>query len=1414
FINSGNDLYILLSELDAPEITQAPLDPLHPTVIDDFITVEVGVHETTAIESAEFFMKKAGTLEWTQPFGDMLTSDGGRTYFTFLVGLDAGIYDYYIAIEDVYHNTGFLGNETHPLVFEVTGHLAWQYNKTETYQAGISHQLITQGNLSDGSPLIYNLELDPSGITVHLNKYLADGSLDDSYAIDFTGGFDFRIGSGMFDEDSVLDPVAIVSAGTSTIVYVLHGANFTLYHSSVSPIFQKSLPLIEILDGDGNGRDELYQIRTFENFTLARMDSGGTWTSRILTDPENNDLRPRFLIGAESGTGKARYLTIIRGNSLIEIVDGSDIDTYSEISIPTAGFTAVQAKSITTFERSIGGAEEFAFGMTFWTGPTPDTRLYLFDGTAQNLGDLEMHTLANNDVTFLSPFDANLDGIDELVVLHDSGELMLTRVSATLEIDWTIHVTESTPLSAIETDFNGWPVNEFLLFTKEDGLLTVISDDGDTRTAVVGEVHVPIPIGDVDLGKGQEIAAYPIVVDVGRTVLGAIRDLDAFYRLSVDIDTSPAIVDQGSEFRANVTVLNIYGESVGDAAVYVNAHFMTPEGQATNTFSSYYNSNESHYEAITDASWSIGVANLSVLVDHSFYYFRYAFFPDAVIVRSNLHVSVVGPELVWQGGNMTVQVWVHDNLGSTVSDAAVLVSIGGSDYPAVQVNQSYFFEMPEVQLLAGVHSVGATATHPFGNGTGFGEYSFDVNTHTSSLIIITDFPLVVQQYDNVTAVFEIFDAYGQPIRWATVSLRSGITIFELEYNPATPGIYQFNGTMNLGIGNHTFDLYVQRPRIVGPPTQQIEFEVYGKLEPNVFYIPRVEGGSTFEVSVFVKDAFGPVFIGTSVTIEINGTRYTQIRAIGEAEFVFMVLADFLMGNNTFTVYVNATYGNSWSKVYAIRAFSDASAHSTIISSESNTISQGDQTTMVHTLVDWLGRPVSDATVIFYVKALSYTMQEGTPGVYSALVTTSGWAPGEYNYTVSVHHDDIETSEGIEGALIVTGQLEFDITFLPNEGTQNQPLEVLIAVQDIYGNPIPNLEVYVILMNIPPLLAPQTDVIGTYQAIIELIPSTEGYGGFSVNITAQGEFVEGTETATETVTILPAVPDFAMSAESIGLGAGLSFLLSLVGMFVYFRIASSTRIDEDSVVGLQQSVRRMDRIYILMVLASGVGLVASYWYYIEGALGLALVLTVALLGGSVLMYGLWLYRDAVSAVLIKGALSRRRMLLGLWHLVFVPVVIVMILVYGIGINWFRAYIIDQPFTIGGITIPAIMTTIFGAYVSSIIVVVVNLYREVSKGIQKIRKMEEAGTPRDIVEEEKSSMINRFSSSIRIKFLMFLVLVGATTVMSMEFLQSYQLAIIVLMPVLFLVVIPFLASKILQVLSRVSGLATSRRVASVE
>jgi len=103
------------------------------------------------------------------------------------------------------------------------------------------------------------------------------------------------------------------------------------------------------------------------------------------------------------------------------------------------------------------------------------------------------------------------------------------------------------------------------------------------------------------------------------------------------------------------------------------------------------------------------------------------------------------------------------------------------------------------------------------------------------------------------------------------------------------------------------------------------------------------------------------------------------------------------------------------------------------------------------------------------------------------------------------------------------------------------------------------------------------------------------------------------------------------------------------------------------------------------------------------------------------------------------------------------------------------------------------------------VVINIYREVGKGLTRITRMEDAGTPVDVVEEERNLLIGKMSSSIRIKFLMFLVVVGAATVMSMDWLRNYNLGIIILMPIAFLVVIPFVVSKIIQFFGKTAEIA---------
>ena len=1396
------DVFLVLSDRAPPEITPRPINPLHPTTLDDYITVKVHVNESSDIEYADIWMKPPGGALWFQPQEEMYQSHEAGVYYAFIGNLQPGDYEYYIEVQDSYLNTGELGNTTHPLSFSVAGDFVWQIDKSDTNYIHKTFHQSDIGNLSDGRPVIYTLERYTGDDDLHLIKYSSGGGVYDSLVIGSPGKFlfdNYAVFTAMLDGDNIADIIVLDyhwDSGPVLRYNVFHGDSFTLMGNGTAPTTYKSFEYLGVADDDGDGYEELFLVSDTTPMHIVKMDSDLTWTTQSL--PYDDDYR----YGIRGFAIANGYLAVIRGFEQIDLLTATTLVYSHALDTSLTAYSNMDPVGIQSMYNATTGEDQFVAAFNYWDATDPTGRIYVFDGTTTNLNNTPTYEIPHQDLAFIYPADVNGDASEELFITMPTGELILADPGTTLSVEWTTTITSATPISAVITDFDGDTLDEFILFTDQDELLTQVSFTGEVEwTVEVGEVYNPLVLGDIELTPGVEIAAFPFATVTSYTI-GTVRNLNSQYMLDVIVEYGDPDIVQGEGFWANATVSNIYGEIVSDASVYMSAHFMTPEGPGVNTFGFYFDWPSMKYQGSTDATWPIGIANLSVTVDNGFYHPFERTYVDAVTVRSNLHVTVNAPDLVTQGDSMNLSVWVQDNMGGIVDDATVSVTVGGVPHAAVQAATHYVVGIPVVELNAGIHLASATADHVHAIAPGAGETSITVQILTTSLSLDTDFPATVQQDELVTAWFNITNTLGNPVEGAIVSFRSGPEGFEL-IESSVLGSYIFSHNMTLGIGLQTFELVVEKTGIIGPPMAYVSFEVFGDLQPIISFDSRVEGGADFDVSVFVKDKYGPVFNWTSIQIDINGTLYTAYPGTsGLPEATLMVTADFLLGPDTFMIYINATHATPWSGLRHIRTYSDAATTAEVSSSEGWVLTQGDQTIVELSFVDWAERPVSGATVTVFVKALSYSLIESSPGIYAAIIATAGWLPGEYEYVVSVVHPDVETGDPINGSLIVMGNVFFDVTYNPEKPIQGQELYIYIVTTDSYGNSIPDLEVFVEFMGMAPMMATMTEQIGEYHVFIPIIPASEGYGDFNLTITATGDYISETVDSSKIIKVEPATPNFAMSTRSLSLGAGASFILSLIGMIIYFRLASSVRVEDKSLEGRMKSIKNMDRLYLLIVFGAGAGLVGSYMAYTAANFEVALILTVALLGCSVLLYGLWLYRDATDAVLVRGALRKRRMVFGLWHLVFVPLVIIMILMYGVEIDWFRAYIIDQVFMIGDLAIPSIMTTIFTAYMSSILVVVVNLYREVSKGIKKIDKMEEAGTPPEIVEDEKATMVGRFSSSIRIKFLMFLVVVGATTVMSMDFLASWELGVIILLPVAFLVVIPFISSKIIQVLSKIS------------
>ncbi|MHA1907427.1 MAG: hypothetical protein ACW98Y_09050, partial [Candidatus Thorarchaeota archaeon] len=847
-----------------------------------------------------------------------------------------------------------------------------------------------------------------------------------------------------------------------------------------------------------------------------------------------------------------------------------------------------------------------------------------------------------------------------------------------------------------------------------------------------------------------------------------------------------------------VSVTNIYDELVEDATININVHYLLENDSHTFTDGYFYNDSAFAYQTRFPATWPIGVANISIIVGHDFYHSWYVLYPDALTIKSPLFIEVHTPEVVAQGEDQFIEVWVRDRMGTPVTDANVSIIIESDQFDPAFIEPFYVYDNTNVTLPAGEYEVIAEAAHTFATADSNATVPFRVQTITEDLVIIDDLQRDLTQLEWTQAWFNITDAYGYVIADADVSLRAGPVEYPMEQ--LAPGCYRLSSPFDITIGKHSFELRVAKHGFENPIATTVNVTVTGELFPGIFYEPNVESDGNLLIEISMKDQMGPVFAGTSVIIEVGGVNYTAIQHSTYAtEFNVSIPVNVGAGRNTFRVFSFATYATKVD--VRIRPFYVHSAVDVHVESSLDwVIVQGDTTEFSAFMTDWLNLPVNVSSATLFIGTTAYTLLHNGPGLYSVMVSTSGWQPDIYNYTVFIQDLYVSQIEPESGELTVRGELSFTVDVLTDTPRVNGELVIEITVVDKYNNPVPDLDVTV---SIEGVLAEVSagDEPGRYNATFERAPSVD-WGTYSISVTAENELCIPGEDSTATVDLSAEIPVIPLDADAMpfyGMTAGAAFLFSFLGLFLYFKLASSMRIQEESTETIENSVKQMDRLYMAIVGVTGAGAITSVFAYFAASYELAVMIAIGILGASILLYGIWLYRDSVASILVYDKLNRKRMILGLWHLFFLPATIGMILIYGWNIPWFDQYVVNASFLIGDIPIPRITTTIVSSFLSSILVVVFNVYRELSQGVKKLDKMEEAGTPQDVMTDERTLLVSKASSSIRIKFLLFLVVVGGATVLSLDFILSqYSILLIVLIPVLFLVIIPFVSSKVLQAL----------------
>ncbi|MHA2064653.1 MAG: hypothetical protein ACXABY_09795, partial [Candidatus Thorarchaeota archaeon] len=1030
---------VLLSDTEPPQVTLDPLYPTHPTVYDPYLKVELTATDEMYVQEALVFIRPADLMIPGYQVNEMTEAQNGK-YIFFETDLQPGNYEYYIEVVDPYLNTYSYGNFTNPYTMKVEGHLASGAHYNVTFDQAQRH-ILALGNSSLGEDRIYTVVSDFELKTTSLRVFDTDfNKLGDFILAETATDEAFEVYTGMFDGDNVLDPILIGSNYTHTRIWAFNGDTFKSWRNATYNLY----PAISehgmiIVDDDGDNIDELaYVGENSTGFFLIRADdSFTTWSEAVLKETSAVvDYVSVNLFDSDP------QLAILRDSNELDFYHLNNVTYLKTLNYTSPGSTIFDEPfSIQVYKNSTHSSAQLLVVYRSWLIDVPTNYVCLVDENTINVGDWPSYTFTGQHVRVTLPYDVDNDGLDELSYLDASGNASLYELTSTAVQSWSVYVSEAIPRSGIVLDFDGDGEMEFVISTSDD-LLTAISFDGtiDYR-ANAGIAFNMAPIGNVDVGAGEDIVAFPIFK--ARNSLATIRNIDLLYNLDVTFDLEANLTIQGSSLWANATILNVYGEPVSDASVSLVASYRFGGGISKQTMGMVYDELAGLYTTTVAPNWPMGIVNMSLTVIHNYYVGDVQNFENALRVESPLSITLFTESEVLQGSDLDINITVTDSLGAKVTDADVNVTLDGVDYPVSYVGGSYYTSVTGIDLAPGSYTVFASADYEYAtSGT---SHSKPVSVVADTLVVLRSSPSQAVQDQFFITWLNITDPFGNPLDSAIVSV--DFRIMEFILVEVEPGRYLLDSVAAMPVGNYTADIIIQHPYVEGIEFGQYHMAVTGTLAPAVAYESAVEGGENFTVSIFVYDLYGVKPGGAWVDVELGGVNYTASHIEGP-EFRVELNASLSIGQHSFIVYVGATFGEPRSDAHDLFVYSLPDVF--VESSMGWTLDQGDWTTLTVTVRDWQGTPVVDATVTLLSPASILFMPVGD-GTYWADLDTVGYAPANYSLLILVEHTYLFADDSYRD-LTVNGQAVAEV-FVPDLVFNHQNATFDFTVVDIYGNPL-------------------------------------------------------------------------------------------------------------------------------------------------------------------------------------------------------------------------------------------------------------------------------------------------------------------------------------------------------------------------
>ena len=737
---------------------------------------------------------------------------------------------------------------------------------------------------------------------------------------------------------------------------------------------------------------------------------------------------------------------------------------------------------------------------------------------------------------------------------------------------------------------------------------------------------------------------------------------------------------------------------------------------------------------------------------------------------------------------------MHPDLVYVLNDRIAIYSIYSDRYE--EVTFSY-------RLLAGAE-IGNFFELPFNDicilsSNGLLEKFVNINIFYRANVDVTLKQTEILQGDTIDIKVNVNNAFGDPISTSNIVGEiyfNNSVIVSSSFTSLENGTYLLTlAATNLPIGIYELQI-ITSDAYYGTYLNTYGITVKGEINGLISIPESVRLGKYLLANVTLIDSYGfPVF-NASVEITLGNGTYEPI-VVRKNSYLFRIPTE------------NLSIGE---KIITIEAFHPlaikplsvdmpvALIGDPVVTFEAEGINrppvvQGETIHIKLNVYDNYMHPVSGCTIVAYLFGIPYTFTDLGNGTYIALISTLNIPGGKHKIFFELSHNYLFGGSAVANITIISKPV---LTYVisPPRIEQGSTMNITMQLTDIFGYPIKGANIIVEFRG------------RTYEAInvfnntyfVSIDVGNIRYGPQQLNITITGENIETQSLSELKVFIYPKIPRLDLSPSALLTLLVISIGASIAGLMLYYivsaRLVRSFTIDEQG--RLIMDFKPLDRIYGLFTALMFLTLGAATVLYIRGLYELAVsTLGLALLE-ILLIYGIWLYRDA-AYTLVSEKMPILRMLLGFWHLILAPVIIFGIFWWGEKIDWFAFYILKDTVRVGPIIIPSIYISLMGTYVTSIIVLTFNIYLNSRRYKNRFAEMRAGGTPENVINDEKIIQLDRMSSSIRIKFFVFLAILGASLVSTASpLLQYYQLGLVVILPLIFIIVIPYIISRILKFL----------------